>query len=182
MVQPTQRGPDSAVRKPPPVQADPLQQLLDAHAQLRIACALAQRVASIGGPPEVISGAAQQLVRYFGDLLPLHEEDEDFSLTPLITHAAPDAGRVAVEQMVRAHAALEPYRASLLGRWRALAERPQSTVARFRLQADTQRLCALVNAHLDHEEQVVFPLARRVLRPFELERLREEMRARRGAN
>jgi hemerythrin-like domain-containing protein len=165
-------------QKPRP--KDAVEMLLECHERIRAACALARRVCRANGDREGVADGARMLVQYFGQALPLHVEDEDFSLAPMLEQRA-DAGSVeAIAQMSLEHEELEGLLGNLLPRWEALARAPSEASAREGLTAKTERFCVLMGRHLQLEEEHLFPLAQRVLTPADMERLAAEMRARRS--
>lgn len=162
---------------------DAIDMMLDCHRRIRhftaVAVALPDATAI---HPADIAAAAAGVARYFGEALPLHSADEDRSLVPrMLAHDAPKAVRVALDAMMEQHAGLERTLAKALPRWHDIASDP----TRLDEHADALRglaaqLSAQWDEHLGLEEGTIFPAARALLPPIELDVIAQEIRMRRG--
>lgn len=155
--------------------------LLECHERIRRFAALGLALATWPDPrPEDVADAAARVVRYFEQALPLHVRDEEESLRPrLLAAGSPDVRR-ALDDMTREHDEHEPLLASLLPRWRLLADDPSRLPAlRDDLARDAAALQEQLDRHLALEERVVVP-AVRALPPAEAAAIVAELRARRA--
>jgi hypothetical protein len=162
-------------------QDDVVGALLACHDRIRAFTAMAQRLPAGAATPVEVADAAARVERYFRVALPLHLEDEELSLCPRLL-AAPVAPEVidAVSAMTGEHAPIEALVACLLPRWATLARHPlELTALAAELARDTAELDRLFQAHLEREEQVLFPAVREHLAGGEL-LIRAEMAARRS--
>jgi hemerythrin-like domain-containing protein len=155
--------------------------LLDCHARIRAFTLLARRIAGREGSLAEITDAAASVERYFRVALPLHVADEELSLRPrLLAAPVPREIALAFETMTEEHSAIEALIARLLPRWSALATRPSELAGlAAELVADTAELEWRFDAHLEREEQVLFPALEAHLGADVLVDVRAEMTARR---
>jgi hemerythrin-like domain-containing protein len=163
-------------------QADPIAMLLACHQRIRDHLRLAQRLVDAVEPKaQEVADAASALLRYFGTALPLHILDEDETLCSALSEPwLPETCAVALAQMRDEHLVIEPVIEEALVGWRRLVSEPLELAAlRDGLQLLTLRLGALLEAHLDAEERLIFPVASQVLTADTKARLSEAMRARR---
>ncbi len=164
-----------------PVAPDAVQLLLDCHARIRSFLDLAGRLAAARHlPPEEIAAAAARVHRYFAQALPLHALDEEQSLLPRIRWRDASVDR-ELQVMCAEHADHTGPLGRLTGLCSALAAEP----GRFSELAPAlgragSLLASLFAVHLEREERVIFPVARRTLTAAEDARLVAEMRARRA--
>ena len=124
--------------------------------------------------------AARDVLRYFDIAAPLHHEDEELHVFPLLL-AHGDAAVVAqVQQLQSDHARMaadwQAARALLL----ALADGQQASFSAAE-EAVLARFAEGYGAHIRAEEEVVYPAARTLLDAEALQRMGQEMRRRRGA-
>lgn len=156
--------------------------LEECHERIRTHTEAARRLAGPEGrsvPAEQRIEAALALGRYFGKGLPLHVEDEDFSLAPRLRAKAPKDASPHLEQMISEHVETEELLARLLPLWQRLADGEAGEDLFLELAPDTLKLSTLLAGHLENEERFLFPLALQVLSAGELEQLATEIRARR---
>ena len=161
------------IGKKPKSAQGPVELLLDCHARIRSFTELAKRLASDEpATPEEVADAARRVHRYHSLALPLHQEDEEASIAPLLRGVDE-----AVAAMKQEHAGLHDVLARLLPMWDALAQDPSLRGKLLEPMAqEMSRMEVLWARHLTAEEVLVFPAIRRVPEP---ERILEEMRARR---
>ncbi len=162
--------------------SDPVALLIACHGRIRQNLRLAQRLVDAVSPSVTdVTDAASALVRYFGQALPLHIVDEDETLC-MALHARwlPESCVQALAVMREEHRVIEPSIDEALTAWRQLTVEPLRLESmRENLQLLTLRLTALLEAHLDAEERLIFPVLSQVLSAEERKSLAEEMRARR---
>lgn len=140
----------------PMIGGDPVDAILAAHAAQRAACALLEQVASLG---VVDRATANGLRRYLTEDLPLHWQDEEHDLFPLLRRRAQpeDAIGTALARLRHDHdaaAAVAVTLARVLDRM-THGEMPDvETRATLRCFADRER------RHVAFENAVILPLAR----------------------
>ena len=152
---------------------------LECHGRIRAFTEIALRLGEQEDvPPEEVVDASARCLRYFTEALPLHIADEEESLLPLLRgrEAAVDA---ALELMHAQHEAHEPLLAELVDALRERRGAPEATSARARLATAARRAQPELLLHLEHEERVLFPAARRLLTGAEEQAVLTELRARR---
>lgn len=124
--------------------------------------------------------AAHAVLRYFNDAAPLHHEDEEEDLMPqLETTASGDDARQLQALLPRI---LDEHR-QMAALWLAL-DRELGTIARGQSaqlsEPDVRRFAELYEAHMQLEESVVAPMAKRIFNDAQMLQLGDAMRARRG--
>ncbi|HVY48817.1 MAG TPA: hemerythrin domain-containing protein [Minicystis sp.] len=166
--------PIGRARREAEVDDDPLAGFLACHARIRRFAEIAVKVAEHPeAPARDRAEAAEAVVRYFELALPLHVEDEEQSLAPRLVAHGDAAG---LEAMRGEHVEIEARLAALLPVFRAVAEAPERAASPD--LAATRALADLLERHLQLEEAVVFPAARR-LPDADLRALPGELAARR---
>jgi len=168
------------IGKPAPA-ADAVGALLECHDRIRGMTALAVRLGSMAQlAPAEVADAAKRIHHYFSRSLPQHARDEDESIVPRLTGREPELDR-ALADMSREHGEHEVPTQRLVALCAQLVESPRRHAELAPALAATARELELhVAEHLAREEQVIFPAVRRLLAPGELERVRDEMKGRRG--
>lgn len=157
----------------------PLELLEACHGRIRRFLSLARAVAERDLPTAEAVEVAGQVVRYFRVAFPLHLLDEDRSLLPRLLgrEAAVDA---ALERMRSEHPVVDAQLEPLVVHCEAIQRAGEASAERRAAMVELlPSLEQAFEAHLMHEEQVLFPAARRLLSPAEQGALREELRARR---
>lgn len=159
----------------------PLEMLAACHARMERSLALLERLGrhlhERGGDGQARSAAADVL-RYFDIAAPLHHQDEELHVLPLL-RAQGQAGlaaRLRADHQVMEHdwARLRPdLQAVVDGAFDAAAL--PSAVARW------TQFAALYRRHLAAEEAMAFPVVHAGLTPAQEQAMGEEMAARRGA-
>ena len=151
--------------------------LLVCHDQLRHFAELALAVSTrrdLDAPQ--IRDATRRLVRYFRVTLPVHEADEEQTLSPALTAIATSEQRAAIDRMHDQHALLHDVLGDLFPHWVELARDVKgdaSVTAPF-----ARRLVAVLDVHLGLEESTIFPMITS-LSDAERRRLFGDMRRRR---
>jgi pyridoxamine 5'-phosphate oxidase len=124
--------------------------------------------------------AAHAVLRYFNDAAPLHHEDEEENLLPQleVTAGGEDASQLQdiLPRLLEEHREME-------GLWLAL-DRQLSTIATGQStqlsEKDVAQFAALYEAHMQMEESVIAPMAKRLFSSGQMQQLGDAMRARRG--
>lgn len=165
---------------PTEASSDAVGLLLECHERIRRFCRLAVRIATDPAPEQDVKDAAFAVHRYFHKALPLHIEDEDLSLRPMLTAAGGPAEAQALARMHEEHGPIDRQVEALMPMWRRLMEEP-SALAELRpvMTPLAQALEEAMLLHLAHEEEVIFPAARRLLDKTRLDDLAGQMRDRR---
>lgn len=160
---------------------DPFEMLGACHERIRTFAAVARRLATETAPASQVADAARRLHLYFGTALPLHEQDEEETLSTALA-GGPESGRsdLLFERLRREHREIEHVVGDLLPRWDAVARRPERVVhERTPMLELTEALSAAFAPHLAMEEEELFALARRSLPADRLVLMLAEMRGRR---
>ncbi len=159
-----------------PKTEDAVDLLTGCHQRIRHFTGVAVKLAHAqGAAPQEVSQAAAGVHRYYSVSLPLHEADEDNSLKPRLEAIAGEQVRHALLAMRDQHQAIDELIERLLPLLVMVRNNPET------LQAAGAEMCAiakaledLFQAHLQMEEEVIFPAIRRDLPPdSQLEILRE---------
>lgn len=132
------------------------------------------------GSDENARQAARDVLRYFDVAAPLHHEDEELHVFPLLlAHGAPEAVR-AVRQLQQDHLAMAAGWAAARVPLHALAE-AASAVFSAEEEAALERFAAHYADHIAVEEGLVYPAALALLPAEALSAMGDEMASRRGA-
>jgi len=132
----------------------------ECHERIRHFSALAIRLATAeGAAPAEITETCGSLIRYFGQGLPLHEADEERSVTPALEAAgAAPALHAALVRMEAEHRAIHRELDRLMRTWQILTHSPDKLPRHTHaLEVGSRRLDALFEVHLALEEERVFP-------------------------
>jgi hemerythrin-like domain-containing protein len=160
--------------------ADIVDVLLECHDRIRSFIDLARRIALASPVSHAdIGEAAQRVVRYFSESLPLHVVDEEESIVPRLTgrDAALDA---ALNTMRREHEEHKPDLELLLRTCRMLMDSPERLAElRETVLGAASSLQQQFVRHLEQEEKTIFPAIRRLLSPVDHQAMLRELRARR---
>ncbi len=158
--------------------------LLGCHQRIRHFTGMAVRIAdSPAAPSDEIRAATEAIVRYFTIALPVHEADENESISPRLRHAVPASDLVAkaVETMVSQHQAIDELLESLVPLWQTVQSQPAELIELApELKRLTNRLRLHMAAHLAMEEDVIFPALEKLLSAGERQAIETEMHARRN--
>ena len=160
---------------------DPLSLLMACHTRVRSLTATAIQLARVeDAAGDDLRDTATRVRRFFGIALPLHEEDEEQSLTPLLleSRARADA-EGALDAMAEQHVAIDSLVGALKPAWTALSKGLPSGLEPGALLDRTLALDGLITAHIGMEEQIIFPHIKVALTPAAREHLQAEMRGRR---
>jgi hemerythrin-like domain-containing protein len=162
---------------------DAIDMLLGCHERIRHFSSVAVKLAHAqGASPADIVEAANGLLRYFTIALPLHEADENDSLRPRLRRALPkgELAESALDAMVEQHEFIDEVAEQLVPLWRMVKSNPEKLdeVSGEMCQL-SGRLNDLFSAHLQLEEETIFPALQRFVRGEELESMVREMKERR---
>jgi len=134
----------------------------------------------VHGADEAAQQAAQGVLRYFDQAAPLHHEDEEDDLLPMLqasaTGADAEALSVAVPQILSEHSEMDALWQDLHEQLRALADGRAAELS----AASVRRFAEVYARHMQTEEGQIAPMAVRLFSPEQMERLGKAMQARRG--
>jgi iron-sulfur cluster repair protein YtfE (RIC family) len=164
-----------------PKSEDAVDLLLGCHQRIRHFTGVAVKLAHAqGATPDEIAQAAAGVHRYFSVSLPLHEADEDQTLHPRLSGIADDRVRHALLAMGDQHQAIDELIERLLPLLVMVKNNPGTLAAvGGEMCSITQALGEMFGAHLQMEEEVIFPAIRSALTPKAREEMSDEMRQRR---
>jgi len=163
----------------------PFAMLEACHERVQRTLALLQRLrdhvqALQGAADEPARQAARDVLRYFDVAAPLHHEDEELHVFPLLlARGAPDVVAL-VRRLQHDHACMAADWAAARLPLLALAEGRQATFSAAD-GAAFDRFAARYDGHIAGEESMAYPAAQALLPPAELGPMGREMAARRGA-
>lgn len=167
--------------------ADPMGLMSDCHRRIEMFLAALERAGQALERPAdgTLRDGLAAALRYFREAAPKHNADEEASLFPRLraTGSAEAAEALALlERLEREHRWADSLHATVdaLGeKYLAHGPLPAAEAARFR--AAVAELRAMYGEHIGLEDQVVFPLAVRLLSPEAKAEVTREMAARRTA-
>jgi hemerythrin-like domain-containing protein len=141
---------------------DAVDLLTGCHHRIRHFTGVAAKLAHAqGDTPDEIAQAAAGIYRYFTVSLPLHEADEEKTLRPRLEAVADDKVNHALLAMCDQHQAIEELLERLLPLIVMVKNNPET------LHAVGGEMCSITNAldeifraHLQLEEEVIFPAVR----------------------
>jgi iron-sulfur cluster repair protein YtfE (RIC family) len=140
--------------------SEPTEALQACHDRIRHFTTVALRLArSPNAPVRLVVDAASALRRYFGSALPMHERDEEDLVAPRLLEVRP--GRLiehALGRMAGDHRAIDEVLTRLDGMWVRVLSRPSDLAALGdEMHARARDLASLFEAHLQLEEETIFP-------------------------
>jgi iron-sulfur cluster repair protein YtfE (RIC family) len=150
---------------PQPKTEDAVDLLLSCHQRLLHFTGVAVKLAHAqGATTEEIAQAAAGVHRYYSVSLPLHEADEDQTLQPRLHAVADDHVRHALLAMGDQHQAIDELIERLLPLL-VLARNNPDTLAEVggEMCSITKALDEIFRAHLQMEEEIIFPAIRSAL-------------------
>lgn len=155
--------------------------LLGCHQRIRHFIAVASKLAHAqGASPQEIQGAAESVYRYYAVSLPLHEADEEDSLRPRLSSVADPKVQHALAAMHDQHMAIDDLLERLLPLLRLVGNNPDVLAdAGGEMCSITSALAQMFDAHLQMEEEVIFPAVGAHLGEQDRAELVREMRDRR---
>jgi iron-sulfur cluster repair protein YtfE (RIC family) len=164
-----------------PKTEDAVDLLIGCHQRIRHFTGVAIKLAHAqGAAPDEIRQAAGGVHRYYSVSLPLHEADEDQTLQPRLRDVADQPVRHALLAMSEQHQAIDELIERLLPLLVLVRDKPD-TLAEVggEMCSLTKALEEIFRAHLQMEEEVIFPAIRQVLPGHAREEMLREMQQRR---
>ncbi len=161
---------------------DAVDLLTGCHDRIRHFTGAAVRLAHAqGATAEDISLTAGRVHRYYAVSLPLHEADEEDTLRPRLAVIADEKISHALAAMHEQHQAIDELLERLLPLLVLVQSNPENLHAvAAEMCSITRALDEIFRAHLQMEEEVIFPAIRASLHEGAREEMLGEMRARRG--
>ncbi len=162
----------------------PFAMLEACHERVQRTLALLQRlrdhVQAQGAADEPARQAARDVLRYFDIAAPLHHEDEERHVFPLLLARGTPEVVALVQRLQHDHACMAADWAAARGPLLALAEGRQAAFSAAD-GAAFDRFAARYDGHIAGEESVAYPAAQALLPPGDVAPMGREMAARRGA-
>ena len=162
----------------------PFEMLAACHDRVRRSLVLLQRLmvhVRDHGHDAKSRSAAADVLRYFERAAPLHHEDEERHVFPLLAGACDPGLTATVAALQREHRHLEAQWAGLRVVLTAWSRDDAGGMPDDRLSAQVTEFERLYAAHLCTEEDVVFPAARACIDAAGLAEMSLDMARRRGA-
>lgn len=140
---------------------------------------LREHVARVGADASARS-AAHDVLRYFDVAAPLHHQDEEMHVFPLLLDQAAPEVQALVLQLQHDHVCMTADWAAARVGLQAMAD-GEATAFNANAQAAFNRFAERYDAHIAAEERVAYPAALALLSPTALAAMGQEMAVRRGA-
>jgi iron-sulfur cluster repair protein YtfE (RIC family) len=171
----------SAVTPPNDKTEDAVDLLTGCHQRIRHFTEVAVKLAHAqGATPNEITDTAGAVHCYYSVSLPLHEADEDQTLRPRLSAVANQQVQQALVAMGDQHQAIDELLERLLPLLVMVRNNPDSLhPAGAEMCSITKALDEIFHAHLQMEEEVIFPAIRQVLPDSAQADMLREMQARR---
>ena len=134
------------------------------------------------GVDDQATQAAHDVMRYFDQAAPLHHQDEELHVFPAVQRSANAHAIAAVNQLSLEHQTMEAdWRQLRLELQALLAAHPPPAALPATWQTDerVRAFCARYTAHIQIEEQIVYPAVEIGLSPEDAQCMGREMAARR---
>ncbi len=160
---------------------DAVDLLTGCHQRIRHFTGVAVKLAHAqGAAPEEVGQSAASVHRYYSVSLPLHEADEEQSLRPRLQKVANEEVSHALLAMADQHLAIDELLERLLPLLVMVKNNPDTLhLAGGEMCSITGALEEVFRAHLQMEEEVIFPAIRNVLTEDAQAAMLVEMRERR---
>lgn len=167
--------------KAPPTPEDAVDMLIGCHQRIRHFTGVAIKLAHAqGATSEEVTQAAAGVHRYYTVSLPLHEADEEETLRPRLDAIGDDKLHHALLAMADQHQAIDELLERLLPLLIMVRNNPDSIhAAGSEMCSLTKALDEMFRAHLQLEEEAIFPTIRERLSTTVQSEMANEMRARR---
>jgi iron-sulfur cluster repair protein YtfE (RIC family) len=171
----------SPARNLPKAEEGAVDLLVGCHQRIRHFTSVATKLAHAqAATHDEIRSAAEAVYRYYSVSLPLHEADEEDSLRPRLDMAADERVQHALAAMHDQHMAIDDLLERLLPLLRMAGNNPATLAdAGGEMCSITSALTEMFRAHLQLEEEVIFPAIDRCLTEDARAELVTEMRNRR---
>ncbi len=146
----------------PPKSEDAVDLLIGCHQRIRHFTGVAIKLAHAqGAEPEEVVQAAAVTHRYYAVSLPLHEADEEETVRPRLNTLDDEKLRHALLAMTDQHQAIDELLERLLPLLVMVQNNPQTIhAAGTEMCSITKALDEMFRAHLQLEEEVIFPAIR----------------------
>ncbi len=132
------------------------------------------------GADEQAQQAAAAVIKYFDKAAPLHHEDEEQDLFPMLQATAQGEDAALLAQLgpgiVDEHRQMDAMWQGLHEQLRAIAD---GSAAQLR-ESDVRRFADMYAAHMEREESHIAPMAKRLFSPAQMAKLGQAMQWRRG--
>jgi iron-sulfur cluster repair protein YtfE (RIC family) len=160
---------------------DAVELLIGCHQRIRHFTGVATKLAHAqAATSQEIQGAAEAVYRYYSVSLPLHEADEEDSLRPRLDQVPDERVHHALAAMHDQHMAIDDLLERLLPVLRLVGNNPAALAdAGAEMCSITSALSQMFDAHLQLEEEVIFPAIGTQLSEQERAELTREMQDRR---
>ncbi len=170
-----------ASAKPQSKSEDAVDLLTGCHQRIRHFTDVAVKLAHAqGATPDEVAQAAAAVHRYYSVSLPLHEADEDQTLRPQMRSVADEDVQHALLAMSDQHQAIDELIERLLPLLVLVKNDPEIIgEVGGEMCSITKALDEIFRAHLQMEEEVIFPAIRSVLPESARDEMLREMQARR---
>jgi hemerythrin-like domain-containing protein len=168
--------------KTQPKNEDALEMLVGCHDRIRHFTAVAIKLAHAqGAAPDEVVQAAAGVHRYYTVSLPLHEADEEETLRPRLDALGDEKLHHALLAMSDQHMAIDDLLERLLPLLVMVQNNPDAIhAAGPEMCSITAALEEMFRAHLQLEEEAIFPALRNRLPETVQMQMRDEMKARRN--
>jgi iron-sulfur cluster repair protein YtfE (RIC family) len=155
--------------------------LIGCHQRIRHFTSVATKLAHAqAATPQEIQDAAEAVYRYYSVSLPLHEADEEDSLKPRLNKIPDERLHHALAAMHDQHMAIDDLLERLLPLLRLVGNNPSAIADTGpEMCSITKALSEIFAAHLQMEEEVIFPAIEAQLTEQDRAELLSEMRNRR---
>lgn len=155
--------------------------LIGCHQRIKHFTSVASKLAHAqAATHDEIRSAADSTYRYYSVSLPLHEADEEHSLRPRLDKVPDDRVRHALAAMHDQHMAIDDLLERLLPLLQLVGNNPDVLAdAGAEMCSITKALTEMFTAHLQLEEEVIFPAIENSLTENDRAELLIEMRQRR---
>lgn len=124
--------------------------------------------------------AAQAILAYFEKAAPLHHEDEEHNLVPMLLAVAKDDDAALLDELVPGiledHRQMDAMWQSLQAQLAAIATGSAATLG----SAEVERFVQRYTAHMEREETQIAPMAKRLFSAADMAQLGAAMQLRRG--
>lgn len=164
-----------------PKSEDAVDLLIGCHQRIRHFTGVAMKLAHAqGAEPEEVAQAAAGAHRYYTVSLPLHEADEEETVRPRLNTLGDEMLRHALLAMTDQHQAIDELLERLLPLLMMVRNNPQTIHdAGPEMCSITKALDEIFSAHLQLEEEVIFPAIRSGLPEGVRVEMLQEMQGRR---
>ena len=162
-------------------ETDAVELLVGCHQRIRHFTSVATKLAHAQGTEyQELSSTAESVYRYYSVSLPLHEADEEDSLRPRLDKLPDERLHHALAAMHDQHMAIDDLLERLLPLLRMVGNNPATlSEAGGEMCSITKALSEIFNAHLQMEEEVIFPAITTQLTEGDRAELTREMQDRR---